>query len=74
MAQAHHCELCGRRYYRRNLIEVWSVRAEGARMGWNKRTARICLSCQPERLSLQLLRVAHVPVTVRGLSSRRKRA
>lgn len=65
MADGRICVSCGQRYYRRNIIEVWTVRNEGSRAGWVKRRIRQCLTCQPVTRSVALLRVAHVAVNVR---------
>lgn len=67
------CETCGEPYHRRNYLEVWTVRNVGHRDGWVKRRVRQCLRCQPVQQSVQLLRVAHVRVNVRALSSGRRR-
>ena len=68
------CQSCGAPYLRRNLVEVWVVRAPGRREGWVKQLIRQCLRCQPEARSMQLLRVMQVRVTVAGLAGRRARA
>jgi hypothetical protein len=73
MPSERRCETCGGPYWRRNFVEVWTVRQEGARAGWVKRIVRQCLKCQPTALSIQLLRVMHVRVGVRGLASARRR-
>jgi ribosomal protein S27AE len=73
MATNRQCETCGATYLRRNLVEIWTVRAEGRRDGWVKRLVRQCLRCQPTTLSLQLLRVMHVRTNVRTIGTRRRR-
>ena len=40
------CDICSERYYRRNLYEGWTIRAQGHRKGWYKEISRICTNCQ----------------------------
>lgn len=64
------CATCGRRYLRRNLVEVWTVRNVGHRAGWVKQKVRQCLACQPIPQSQQLLRVIRVRAVVTALRRR----
>lgn len=45
------CSVCGKPYYRRNLLEVWDVRNPGHRVGWGKTELRVCLGCSSAQRS-----------------------
>lgn len=43
----NRCQSCGKAYYRRNQVELWTGRNIGYRSGWYKTVAKVCLECQP---------------------------
>ncbi len=55
-----HCSRCGKTYARRNLIEVWSTRNPGSRLGWAKTRAAICLRCQDARMTGRVIALAEI--------------
>jgi hypothetical protein len=61
------CENCGRRYYRRNLLQVWDVRNTGHRDGWHQTTIRVCLTCQSPAATQRVL----LATVVRSAARRR---
>jgi hypothetical protein len=62
-----HCQTCGKRYHRRDLLELWQQVAGGR---WVKRTVKQCLHCQTPATTRRLLMVAHVQIGPRGAVSR----
>lgn len=54
------CSSCKKRYLRRNITEMWTVRAEGCRYGWQKDTAKICMDCMDEAESNRIIGIADV--------------
>lgn len=61
-----HCDTCGRRYWRRDVIEVW----RNGNGRWTKTTIRQCLTCQSPATVRRLLRVVSVEIGPRGGVSR----
>ena len=55
-----HCDTCGERYHRRNLVEGWDTQNPGHNTGWNKTIVRICTKCGPSAGAQRLLMVATV--------------
>ena len=39
------CDSCNEPYFRRNLVEAWTVRATGHKRGWFKEVAKVCINC-----------------------------
>jgi hypothetical protein len=64
------CDLCGRRYFRRNLVEAWDGQSPGKRKGWHKSSLRVCTECAGPRQAERMLTVA----TVRLVKGKRRRA
>lgn len=60
------CSTCGRTYFRRNRMELWAVRNEGHRTGWQKVEIKQCMNCQTAPQTRRVLMVAHVTVTKTG--------
>lgn len=60
------CDTCSQPYWRRNLVELWTVRNEGHRTGWTKVKVKQCMQCQGTRQSVAILNAAHVAVGARG--------
>jgi hypothetical protein len=57
------CDLCGKNYFRRNLIEGWTKQNPGKRAGWWKEKLRVCLLCMPQSAATRMiLRVTSVVV------------
>lgn len=54
------CSHCKEVYRRRNVTEMWTVRAEGSRYGWQKDTARVCTKCMSEQESERIMGIADV--------------
>ncbi len=54
--QARHCDICGKRYLRRNLAEAWMIRS-GI---WVKIVVRECTSCMTPQQAQRMLISAHV--------------
>lgn len=54
------CSQCGRKYFRRNLIEQWTGRNEGHRYGWHKDLAKVCLNCMDVNESKRVIAIADV--------------
>lgn len=67
---SRRCDLCGRGYHRRNLIEVWESHGVGRVAGWVKRILRVCVACQSPKTSQRVLVVAQL--TVHDRDDRRK--
>lgn len=63
------CDICGKPYYRRNLVESWGSQNPGHRAGWTKASRRICTTCQGPDQSNRLLTLA----TLQLVGSRRRR-
>lgn len=57
---ARRCSQCGDPYHRRNVMEQWTVRAEGHRYGWEKDIAKTCTKCTSERESQKIINIAEV--------------
>jgi len=73
----HHprvCDQCGEPYARRNLIEAWTLRNVGSRIGWSKVTVRICCACLPQRVAERLLILTHFqpPRALRAVNGGRR--
>lgn len=54
------CSQCGRKYFRRNMMEQWTGRNDGRRYGWHKDVAKVCLSCMSEAESRRIIGIADV--------------
>lgn len=60
------CHGCGKTYHRVNTIDVWTIRNEGHRLGWNKQKVKLCNKCCTARQAERMMTVAHmqvIPVT-----------
>lgn len=54
------CSNCGQHYHRRNLIEAWDIRNPGHRAGWHKTQLKICLTCQPRKVTDRIIDIAQI--------------
>lgn len=54
-AKPRMCDVCGKTYFRRNLVEAWPKRNPGHRLGWYKVRQRVCLECMTPTSSAQML-------------------
>ena len=50
------CDVCNKKYHRRNLIEAWPGRKPGHRIGRLKVRQRVCLECMTAMDSGRMLR------------------
>ena len=66
------CSQCGKPYYRRNLIEVWTGRNPGKRLGWGKEIAKVCLNCQDVQESARIIGIADVQFAVKTVVRKKK--
>lgn len=43
----YHCYVCGRRYFRRNLMVIWSIMQQASGdIVYARRETRLCLDCE----------------------------
>jgi hypothetical protein len=61
------CDVCGGSYSRRDLVEVWTSRNPGHRIGWVKMRVRRCHDCATLVQSQRLIVMANI-----GLAHKRK--
>lgn len=57
------CDGCGAVYFRRNLIECWTVRASGHRQGWFKEVAKLCMKCMGVKETRQIFGLVGVTLS-----------
>ena len=57
---AHRCSQCGKPYYRRNMMEAWTIRNPGKRIGWHKDIVKVCLACMDQRQAQGIIEIADV--------------
>jgi hypothetical protein len=68
------CSICGRPYYRRNLVEGWIGQNPGHRLGWQKRRVAICTYCQPASFVSRNIMLVSARVVKRSISRRAREA
>lgn len=54
------CSHCGKKYFRRNMMDIWTVRAPGQRYGWRKETVKVCMGCMDVHESRHIMKIADV--------------
>jgi hypothetical protein len=70
---ASWCDIHEGPCYRRDLVESWTARNPGHRVGWKKETLRVCTSCKSAKASQRTIVVAGT-VGISPIESAKKRA
>jgi len=60
------CSKCGKTYYRRNRLEMWTGRNPGHRTGWIKQEVRLCNDCLPSVEAQRMLVRVNLRITKGG--------
>ena len=62
MTITRKCDRCGDAYFRRNLIEAWTIRSAGHRRGWHKEVAKVCVKCMSVSESRRIFSIVGVSI------------
>lgn len=67
-----YCTQCGAVYLRVNVVDVWTIRAPGKRLGWIKEKTKLCNACCTLKQAAKMMLAADLPEVAAAIEKARK--